>query len=41
MFRLIGGLIKMVTMVSTLMVAIEQIRKMMRNRRAEKEATGN
>jgi hypothetical protein len=34
MFRFIGTLIKLVTMVSTLMVAIEQIRSVMGKRKA-------
>jgi hypothetical protein len=33
MFRLLGNIIKLVTMVSTLMVAIEQIRSVMGKRR--------
>jgi hypothetical protein len=41
MFRMIGGLIKLITMASTLLVAIEQIRKVLRDRRNDKEASGN
>jgi hypothetical protein len=38
MFRLIGNLIKLVTMVSTLMVAVDQIRNLLRKKEAEKNA---
>lgn len=37
MFRFIGGIIRLVTMVSTLLVAFEQIRKVLRGRKMEKD----
>lgn len=37
MFRFLGSIIKLVTMLSTLMVAVEQIRKVMRQRKHDRD----
>ena len=37
MFRLIGGLIKLIGTISTLMVALDQIKRVVRNQRRDRE----